>query len=370
MTSSDSLVESDARTYAVNVGETKSISESIPTPQREGISWHGDSTPEVIPPEIVPASTPHSFRARALSSEPVKASLKRIPTDEGLVQAVKEQSKKYEQMPVVDIPQQKNAVLMLQKHIRGCQTRARVRHRLEAVPHAMVIGLEKAEGIVKNLPPYDFMGILPDTYVVVSMMRQKKSKKPSGKNKNYCFSSSHSKVVVNSTCPIYNQDIKITAVASGTLVLSVMSQHTLGADTFLGQAELQIEDYHNLSNGDRHHFTLSLSELKIPVYDHFGNVKTLANRTDITGEISFTIDIPPILDNIAGWWFEVVTDLMGNVFDRRIWVVLRGNELLYYDSEFQGTLLGKVKHEIIDVSFHFPFLLIISVVIMKHTLIA
>lgn len=186
------------------------------------------------------------------------------------------------------------------------------------------------------------MGILPDTYVVVSMMRQKKSKKPSGKNKNYCFSSSHSKVVVNSTCPIYNQDIKITAVASGTLVLSVMSQHTLGADTFLGQAELQIEDYHNLSNGDRHHFTLSLSELKIPVYDHFGNVKTLANRTDITGEISFTIDIPPILDNIAGWWFEVVTDLMGNVFDRRIWVLLRGNELLYYDSEFQGTLLGKI----------------------------
>ena len=53
-----------------------------------------------------------------------------------------------------------------------------------------------------------------------------------------------------------------------------------------------------------------------------------------------------------GWWFEVTLDpLTGqSTSDRKLWVVMKGDELLCYDDVFEGSLLGKVNClDIIDV---------------------
>ena len=55
-----------------------------------------------------------------------------------------------------------------------------------------------------------------------------------------------------------------------------------------------------LTYSGRHHFQLPIRALRYPVYDVNGRLISMDNRKDVTGELTFTVDVPPIADNIAG----------------------------------------------------------------------
>ena len=157
------------------------------------------------------------------------------------------------------------------------------------------------------------------------------------------MSSKSISIAYQSTNPIFNEDMKITSYGSATLVLSVMSAHTMISDTFLGQVAINLNDYENLGNGERHHFTLPLSEIKYPMYDKTGMIKTIENRMNLKGEISFTIDTPSVAENIAGWWFEIAHDMFSALKSQKMWVILKGDEMICYDSNFENSIVSILK---------------------------
>ena len=289
------------------------------------------TTREPSSPAIKPSRTPGRFRELALASEPVKAVAK-TNLDPAALTKIKSQSKAIQ---MVETAQVKKACMLLQRMIRGKRGRDTYKRKLEEVPHAMVVAVEGVTDILLN---DDVFSSLPDTYILANIIKKKESSK-----KSYIFSSKATAVAYQSTNPTFNEDLKLISSGPGTLVLSVMSAHTMTADTFLGQASIDLEDYHNLSNGERHHFSLPLSEITHPMYDKMGTIKIIENRTGISGKISFTVDTPPISENIAGWWFEIATDMFGTLSNQKMWVVLRGQEMLCYDSNFENSLISILK---------------------------
>ena len=277
-------------------------------------------------PTYKPAATPGKFREIALASEPVKAVMKTEPNAVAMEKIVKTSK----EISVTETTELKKASMLLQRVIRGKRGRNDYRKKLELIPHALVVGVEKANNLLLN---DDVFTSLPDTYIIANIIRKK-----GNTNKKDVYSSKATCVAYQSTSPNYKEDLKLVSSGPGTLVLSVMSAHTMIADTFLGQVSINLEDYESLGNGKRHSFTLPLNEIKYPVYDKAGTVKDIQNRADITGEISFTIDTPPIAENIAGWWFEITNDMFGAVNSQKMWTLLRGDEIICYDSIFENRI--------------------------------
>ena len=117
------------------------------------------------------------------------------------------------------------AAVLIQAHVRGVIARSKTRKILRNIPHVVNIHIDYAENLPCNK---DFMSTKPDAYVMVNSFRKV------GKLER-CFSTTKTRVIPGNTNPVYEQDVKISCVGQGTVIFNVMSQHSFGGDTLIGQ---------------------------------------------------------------------------------------------------------------------------------------
>ena len=71
--------------------------------------------------------------------------------------------------------------------------------------------------------------------------------------------------------------------------------------------------------------------------------ETSIQQTEIVNAPRITIDTPSIPENIAGWWFEIANDVFGALNSQKMWVILRGDEMICYESNFENSIVGILK---------------------------
>ena len=123
--------------------------------------------------------------------------------------------------------------------------------------------MDVAENLPKNK---DFLGSNPDVYILVNTFRKV------GKQERV-YTTARTRIVSGNTDPVFEELLRMSSVGSGLIVINVMSSHTMGSDTIIGQAILDLEKYCGLySSCVQRHIRLPLKEMSHDVHDTTGEL--------------------------------------------------------------------------------------------------
>merc|ERR1711871_1508733 len=235
------------------------------------------------------------------------------------------------------------AATKIQAAIRGHLSRIRSSHMLDGIPSMMIVKIDGASGITLE------NGYKPDTFVVVSTVGHTK------KGTESCFSARKTDTIAGTQDPKYNSVLEMAASGHPKIVFNVMSKHGFGADTFLGQAVIDMASDKTLTDHLEHHFILPITrKVTSRVFDSKGNeVKNLKDCETACGTLSVSINFPPVQNNLCGWFFDIKTSsgyFGTNVNGEKIWVVLKNDVLNIYSTPFDISVVGQLKlHDIADL---------------------
>merc|ERR1711871_1090872 len=235
------------------------------------------------------------------------------------------------------------AATKIQAAIRGHLSRIRSSHMLDGIPSMMIVKIDGASGITLE------NGYKPDTFVVVSTVGHTK------KGTESCFSARKTDTIAGTQDPKYDATMEMAAAGHPKIVFNVMSKHGFGADTFLGQAVIDMASDKTLTDHLEHHFILPITrKVTSRVFDSKGNeIKNLKDCETACGTLSVSINFPPVRNNLCGWFFDIKTSsgyFGTNVNGEKIWVVLKNDILNIYLTPFDISVIGQLKlHDIADL---------------------
>jgi C2 domain len=196
-----------------------------------------------------------------------------------------------------------------------------VQRKLKNIPHVIEINIASA----RDLPSV----YKPTAYVIVNSIK-------TNSRRQSCSSSTTSKPTKEATTnPEWNEKIRLTLHGTGVITLNVFSKNLFTADTFLGQAVINLNDYNGMYNGKEFELTLPLKDKAFPVFDDIGAQLTTREVPDSKGTIRLKIKIPSIYGNICGWFWEIKSSFFGAITGEKMWVVLNDGVLYCYDSPFE-----------------------------------
>ena len=124
-----------------------------------------------------------------------------------------------------DMSKYNAAATKIQAHARGMFARNRTKKTLKNIPHVIEMNVDYATDLPNNK---DWTSSKPDVYVLVNVFRKV------GKLER-CYSTSKTRVIPGNTNPVFEEDLRLAGVGQGTVVVNVMSQHSFGGDTLIGQ---------------------------------------------------------------------------------------------------------------------------------------
>merc|ERR1711871_782650 len=212
----------------------------------------------------------------------------------------------------------------IQRMIRGHHGRIVARRKLQHIPHILEIKVDFASGLPKN---NDFLGSPPDVFILTNAHRYM------GKQKELCKSTAQTQVVPASTEPIYQETVKLTCVGRSILCANVMSAHSFGGPTILGQCRIDLDKHKEIYSGKRKSFKVPLQPIKSKVYEaNTGHELTsLAPPPNPTGFVSLSVGVPNILKNMCGFFWQINKGVF-DVSGQKIWVVLYEGVINVYDN--------------------------------------
>merc|ERR1711871_58962 len=228
------------------------------------------------------------------------------------------------------------ATTKIQAVVRGHLSRIRTSHMLDGIPSMMIVSVDGASGITLE------NGYKPDTFVVVSTVGHTK------KGTESCFSARKTDTVAGSTDPKYNSVLEMAASGHPKIVFNIMSRHGFGADTFLGQAVIDMAQDKTLTDHLEHHFILPVTKkVTSRLFDSKGNeIKNTKDCDTACGTLSVAIRFPPVYSNMCGWFFNIKTSsgyFGTNVNGEKIWVVLKDDVLNVYLTPFDISVISQLK---------------------------
>ena len=119
------------------------------------------------------------------------------------------------------------------------------------------------------------------------------------------------------------------------LTLNVMSRHTIGPDTLIGQCILSVAQMQQLYSGKKLHISLPIQQLQHVVYDTSGGALKLSPAPSPMGWLSLSVNIPSIYENMCGWFWDIKSNMLGVIYGEKVWVVLHEQRvrlcILFYD---------------------------------------
>jgi hypothetical protein len=174
----------------------------------------------------------------------------------------------------------------------------------------------------------------PDVYVLVNTFRKV------GRQQR-CYSTGKTRVISGNKNPVFEEDLRLSLVGQGSIILNVMSTHTLGQDTVIGQAIIDLEKHRSLYQGEKMNLRLPLKEASAPVHDTTGTKLTLAPATPV-GFISLSVSIPNIYQNMCGWFWHIRDDIFTGTTGDKMWVVLNDRILYCYGNPYDGIVKYRV----------------------------
>merc|ERR1711871_1171213 len=221
----------------------------------------------------------------------------------------------------------------IQKMVRGMLARKKWNKRLQEIPHCVKVDVDFGTDLPTN---NDFFSTKPDVYVLANVFKK------IHKGKEQIKSSAVTSVIPGTTQPIFREKLKMTCTGRTQLVLNVMSQHSVGKSSILGQCRLDIEKHRELYNGKKKSFKLPLEKIRHDIYEHVTNEKlSLAPPSNLKGYLSVTIGVPNIFKNMCGYFYQ----LEQGVFDikhQKIWVVLDDGILNIYESPYDRRIISTI----------------------------
>jgi len=188
------------------------------------------------------------------------------------------------------------------------------RNRHQFIPHVIYITLISAEGLPEASTAY----ILAN-----SLDRRHHSKK--------IYSTAKSQTIVNSSNPVFDEDMRLFLCGSGHVTLNMFNKGTW-SDSFLGQVVLNMHDFPQLYSGECVTLKLKLTSPTQPIFSTSGKAIT-AKISDAEGYIRITMRIPSISANMCGLFLSISEKSMlffNDVRGKKIWVVLSDDELLVF----------------------------------------
>ena len=181
-----------------------------------------------------------------------------------------------------------------------------------------------------------------DVYILVNTFRKV------GKHQR-CYTVAKTKVITQNTDPVFNQAIRVACVGhAGYVVFNVMSKHTIGGDTLMGQAVITLENHRELYEGQAHHLRLPLDSMKHEVHDSTGSKLNLSPPTEVSGVLNISINIPSIYHNICGWFWSIKEEFLRGTSGEKLWVVLHSGTLYVYSNPYDHDLKMEIDVEAIQ----------------------
>jgi hypothetical protein len=234
------------------------------------------------------------------------------------------------------------AAMLIVARFKGMMARTKARTRLKQVTHLCEIEIKSATGLASSDA---FMRPVPDSYILTNALGHGASagslkKKRGDKEKDKCYSTAKTEVILQNYNPQYHEDIRLSMVGNCNVVFNVFSQSQNGfaGDAYMGQCVLDLTKYPNLYSNDRVEITLPLSVPALPVFDDKGNKLTVSPTIAPQGNVNICARVPSVFSNMCGWFTDIITDLFGVIKGEKIWAVLCNGEIYAYDSPFEGTL--------------------------------
>jgi hypothetical protein len=140
------------------------------------------------------------------------------------------------------------------------------------------------------------------------------------------------------------------------MAVNVMSRHTIGGDTIVGQAVMQLDKHKELYAGEKRTFKLPIrgfSSTSSPhVFDTTGTELSLSNspQIDLPTVVSISVHIPSIYENMCGWFYKIHEVGFFDTGGTKMWVVLNDKKLYIYDNPFDSICRSTLDtHDITDI---------------------
>jgi hypothetical protein len=202
------------------------------------------------------------------------------------------------------------------------------------VPHLVNLRIKGAENL-KSVG--GLIAAAPDAYLLINAIRDDK-----GKAKTPCFSASKSAVILKNHNPQWNEDMRSSIIGSGKICLNVFSKGSMfTAETFLGQAILDLQFHPELYDGQTMTLKLPIEEANEPIYNEEGKLVPV-ETVKCQGYIILTASIPAKFCNICSWFRHMKTTILGDVVGEKVWVELADGMIKIYGSPFNGVLIEEI----------------------------
>ena len=258
------------------------------------------------------------------------------------------------------------AATIIAARIRGALARKRLMKNILDVPHIVLVKVHGAKHLMKvgevfspnstkQRRPSVLAGFmsnfgtgLPDAFVLVNGLRNRTS----SDKVNPCYSTAKTLVVAGSVDPQWEEELRLSMVGTGFLVLNVFSKGVMSEDIFLGQAHVDLKDHQRDLLAGR---IVRLDDVSVSfgVHKVFNQTGSEIEVPDIEphGTISISISIPSVYLNMCGAMYDIQTNLIGAVSGEAMWVVLCEDTLYCYDNQYEQVLHRQIaRSEIASVT--------------------
>jgi hypothetical protein len=239
--------------------------------------------------------------------------------------------------------------------------RKQVHVSLSNVPHVILVKVHNAKELMKvseiftpsptkQRRPSVMAGFMsnfgtdvPDAYVLVNTVRSLGVADRSSP----CYSTAKTGVVAGSFDPAWEEEVRLSMVGSGFVVLNVFSKSMVAEDIFLGQACIDLQQYRKeLYSSSGKVVTLDIP-VSLGIHKVYSESGAEIDVPDVEphGRISVSINVLSVFENMCGCFYHIQTNFFGVVSGDKIWAVLCHDGLYWYDSQFEGVLHRKIERE-------------------------
>jgi hypothetical protein len=258
------------------------------------------------------------------------------------------------------------AATIIAARIRGVLARKRLMNDVLDVPHIVLVKVHGAKQLMKvgevfslnstkQRRPSVLAGFMsnfgtgiPDAFVLVNGLRNRSS----SDKVSACYSTAKTLVVAGSVDPQWEEELRLSMVGTGFLVLNVFSKGVMSEDIFLGQAHIDLMDHQRELLAGK---IVRLDDVSVSfgVHKVFNETGSEIVVPDIEphGTISISIGIPSIYLNMCGAMYDIQTNLIGVVSGEAMWIVLCQDTLYCYDNQYEQVLHRRIaRSEIVSVT--------------------
>merc|ERR1711871_1529818 len=332
-----------------------------PEPQQKKV----EKIPEIsTPPPPEPVTPKQSSPALATPDQPVVRKVEEIKTEKKylkpedlVVKSVKKEKVRKGTSPPFEIKninpadmwKYDKAATLIQCHARGYLDRLHTQRKLESIPHVLNLKIDFGDELPTN---NDFMKSKPDVYVLANTFRMVASRaKGVSTAKEKIYTTGKTRTISGNISPVWEEDMTLSLLGHKSLLcLNVMSRHNFGPDSIIGQCILNPEHMRALYSGHKVHLTLPVKQMQHNVYDTTGTLIKLAPAPNPQGHLSMSVNIPSIYHNMCGWFFDIKTGLLGNIYGEKIWVVLEDRKVRVFKNPYDQEIKEMIDTEhIVDI---------------------